>query len=537
MNKSLAGRRAVISDSVGLLALLGFVILYAYLCVNFSGPPFEDAAILMRYAQHFAAGHGIVWNLGEPPVDGATDFLFMILVGLLVKAGMSLEIATRSIGFLSHIITVWVVYLTLRRLFMADLVSSWVSSAYLAVGPGLYYVSAYFGTTFFALFASITWYLVLRTVQRGETRVSALILAITALATAMIRPEGVILTALMLATLVYTCGFSHVSCTLKSYLAVFALIGGAYFLWRWSYFGFPLPNPYYKKGGGLLYSWSFKLSVWYTLKMCLPVVGAFILGFYSKKTFRFTLGCAIPIVGFTSCFVLISHEMNFWGRFQYVLLPVALVCWYPLLEGIRGDFYFRKWADMSMQKKSVVTCFVVFVSMVVLFYGVSLGKTTTYHKDGLYDMAKMLSDYKGRDFTIATTEAGLLPLYSGWKALDAWGLNDQWIAHHGAITEEYLDRFKPHVIVFHEWFSPLVSPVNTSGRWFEMVMTLKQYAERKGYVLAAAFGESPYDTHYYYVRPDFPESKEIVKRIRETDYHWFATGNKAINYAMLEIKR
>lgn len=537
MRGKLPRLRSKTQEALSLSALSALCIAYAYYFIDFSRPPFEDAAILMRYAEHFAEGHGIVWNVGEPPVDGATDFLFMIVVGLLVKAGLSLETATRSIGFLSHIGTVWIVYLTLRRLFNADLVSSIVSAAYIAVGPGLYYVAAYFGTPFFALFGSITWYMVLRTIEMGETGVTAVIFACTALITALIRPEGVILTALMVAAMIYICGVSRVKYTLWYYFFMFTLVGGAYFLWRWSYFGFPLPNPYYKKGGGLFYSWSLKLSVWYTLKMCLPVLWAFILGFYSKSTQRLTFGFGLPLAGFASAFVLISHEMNFWGRFQYVLLPMALLCWYPLLNDIRRDFHFKKWAAMDVRKKLVASCLVVFVSAVVLLYGASLAKTATYHKDGLYDMAKMLSDYKNRGFTIAATEAGLLPLYSGWKALDAWGLNDQWIAHNGKITEEYLDRFKPNVIVFHEWFSPLVEPVNTSGKWFEMVMTLKHYAEKKGYILAAAFGESPYDTHYYYVRSDFDESKEIVDRIRAVDYSWFATGNKAINYAMLEKRK
>ena len=55
---------------------------------------------------------------------------------------------------------------------------------------------------------------------------------------------------------------------------------------------------------------------------------------------------------------------------------------------------------------------------------------------------------------MATTEAGLLPLYSTWSAVDAWGLNDAFIASNGGITEEYLDRYRPEVIVFHAYFSP-----------------------------------------------------------------------------------
>jgi hypothetical protein len=77
--------------------------------------PFEDAAMLLRYADNFANGHGIVWNIGEPPVDGATDFLFMLLIGLLAKSGLSVEIAARVLIIASHLATVVAVYLFSRR--------------------------------------------------------------------------------------------------------------------------------------------------------------------------------------------------------------------------------------------------------------------------------------------------------------------------------------------------------------------------------------------------------------------------------------
>ena len=71
--------------------------------------------------------------------------------------------------------------------------------------------------------------------------------------------------------------------------------------------------------------------------------------------------------------------------------------------------------------------------------------------------------------------------------------------------------------MFHEYFSPLVS-YEGKGAWFEMVMTLKRYAKKNGYVLAELFDDSPYNTRYYCVRSDFPESTEIINRIRATDY-------------------
>lgn len=146
----------------------------------------------------------------------------------------------------------------------------------------------------------------------------------------------------------------------------------------------------------------------------------------------------------------------------------------------------------------------------------------------------MLKEYASRGYAIATTEAGLVPLYSGWRTIDTWGLNDQWIAHNGEVTEEYLDRQQPDIIMWHGYFSPLHPPSSEQakgGQWFRQVMTLQDYAERHSFTLAAAFGVSPDNTHYYYVRPDLPEHDEIVKRIRATDYTWYANGQKCKNYA------
>ncbi|NIM07365.1 MAG: hypothetical protein GTN69_09795, partial [Armatimonadetes bacterium] len=115
--------------------------------------------MLLRYSQHLAEGHGIVWNVGEEPLDGATDFLFMVVVAGLAKLGLGLEAAARGVTLASHILTVLIVYLAINRLGPAGRWAAALSAAYLALGPGKGYIAACFGTPFFALFASITWYL------------------------------------------------------------------------------------------------------------------------------------------------------------------------------------------------------------------------------------------------------------------------------------------------------------------------------------------------------------------------------------------
>jgi hypothetical protein len=69
-----------------------------------------------------------------------------------------------------------------------------------------------------------------------------------------------------------------------------------------------------------------------------------------------------------------------------------------------------------------------------------------------------------------------------------------------------------------------------------MVKKLEAYAEEREYILAASYGDKPQDTHYYYVRPDFPESETIVSRIRSMDYRWHASGKTCVNYAVLRTE-
>ena len=308
------------------ILLIAIALIYAAQLVDSSIPPFEDAAMLMRYAQNLSGGHGIVWNIGEHPVDGATDFLFMVVSAAFIKLGLTVGQSVRGIGFVSHILTVLIVYWTNRRVNKASILFSFLSGFYLIVGTGLSYVAAYFGTPFFALAAASTWTLGLILIQKEDSPFwLSLAFAVSGLITGLIRPEGVILASLMLLAVIVMRGVRRSVSILIIFGAVFLVLGGAYFIWRWNYFGYPLPNPFYKKGAGGLQWDSFNNSLLNTLRLCLPMVIAFILGFRSRETTKQTLAFLIPILGFASAFILISDEMNYGARFQYALVPIALM--------------------------------------------------------------------------------------------------------------------------------------------------------------------------------------------------------------------
>ena len=316
---------------------------------------------------------------------------------------------------------------------------------------------------------------------------------------------------------------------LGRFLAVFLTLGLAYFLWRFWYFGYPLPNPFYKKGAGLLYGHSLRQSWRNLFSLGLPFVAVLLLGPFFRATRRVALLTLIPVLAFVCLFVLISDETNYVMRFRYPVLPAILIgCGRGLAGGLRSSARALAPACRGRGRRRDPGG--------LAFFQHRRFQHVEPRRMGLYDAALVLRDYSRYNYALVTTEAGLLPFYSTWRAVDAWGLNDPFVAHHGGdhrgVPRSLSPRGDPvpRVLLARDpgdrrpRREPLAGPA-----WYRMVMTLKGYAERNGYVLAAVFGRNAYDTHYYYVRSGFARSREITDRIRALDYQW--DGEPTIDFA------
>jgi hypothetical protein len=604
----------------------------------------------MRYSQHLAQGHGIVWNIGQPPVDGATDFLFMALLAGLYALGGQLETSVLWVCGISHVVTVLLVYYGVRRYFKGGILAALISAVFLLFGPGLRYTEASFGTPFFALFCALSWIAAQEVVEQPRSTWKALLFALTGLLMGLTRPEGVLIAGFMLLAVIYRLGWKSSGRIIAVFIGIFLLLGGAYFLWRWSYFGYPLPNPFYKKGGGSLYADSLSNAAGGVLELSFPFWLAYTAGWvcllwtgwrrfgvdqtWWKRSLKFkaslltkenrgkiinitrvlgiallaifvfglfrqssslhenlvferysasytglllallvtgllgltasrwlpvskgenfapvkperdihfgtlipaTLYASIPVIGFTLMWVLLSNEMNYLWRFQYPILPIILMTWPLMVDSLMKDVRWLAVEKLPGSVKCLAMAMAILLGMWMVWNQTNRWQIT-YQSDGRYEVAQYLSQYADKHYTIATTEAGLLPLYSGWQAVDTWGLNDAWIAHNGGITADYLAKIQPEVIMFHADFSPVYPKKEAGDAWGSMLMTLDTYARDNEYVLAAAYGDSPVDTHYYYVRPDFPESADIVTFIRSLNGGAYHYGSHTVDYNKLQWKK
>ncbi|MDF1535435.1 MAG: hypothetical protein P1S46_02905 [bacterium] len=61
----------------------------------------DDAFISFRYAANLAQGHGLVWNTGEAPIEGFTNFLWVLIMTVPHLAGIDPVAFSMILGILA----------------------------------------------------------------------------------------------------------------------------------------------------------------------------------------------------------------------------------------------------------------------------------------------------------------------------------------------------------------------------------------------------------------------------------------------------
>ena len=480
------------------LTLGAFTVIYVAPYLSPRLEVFEDAAMLFRYSRHLAAGHGIVWNVGEPPLDGATDLLFMLLIAACHRLGANIEAAARGIGLAAHVATVWLIYATVRRRHGRQWMAI-ASAAYVAIGPAKAYIAGGFGTTLFAAVAALAWSQALDLTDTPSRRAGAWF-GLSVVLLGIARPEGVLLGGLMaLGVTAYRWrdGFSG---AVTTFLGASLLAGLTFFSWRWWYFGAPLPNPYYKKGAFHLYWDNLLIATKYTTLLLGPMLLVLLVASRKRRLNRRLVLAAIPIAGFAGLWILLSNEMNFFRRFQYAVVPLAAMAWPECVDPEWFMVFGAWWRRTGAGLRRAAMVMVAAAATLVVLYQHTAYRPARWQDDH-HDLGRLLYSLRDRGYVIATSEAGLLPFDSDWRAIDTWGLNDRWIATHHGVDADYLDLYQPHLIIFHAYYAPGKKPASL-GEWDRMDLTLQRYAEERHYQLIGAFGQ-PESVMYYYLRPDF----------------------------------
>jgi len=229
----------------------------------------DDAFISFRYAKNWVGGLGLVYNAGEQ-VEGYTNFLWTVLIGLFLELGLDPVGVSAALGVLCFAGTLGV--LVAASHWMRSEIEGAATQAFVPIAAvgwaacfhARIYATSGLETSLFTLLACLT------IVGAGASRLP-LHWALTGSAgvlAALTRPDGALLLGLAGLAALYQAARER---KLGGVLAVSApgLVLLVYAAWKLSFYGDLRPNTYYAKSAylswwdqGLLYLGYFFRSYW-----------------------------------------------------------------------------------------------------------------------------------------------------------------------------------------------------------------------------------------------------------------------------------
>lgn len=412
--------RSVPWDSILLFSLVFF---YFIIFAPYTFPS-EDAAILFAYAENWAHTGVISYYPGGPATEGATDFLFLLLVTVGIKLGLTAHTSSLIISATSLMGSVYMLKKIVRSTHVL-MNLAWVVVLVFShqIIPGIYgYGTLLFG---FGLMSVVYFFY--------ENRYSALVIA--SLLTTLSRPDGAIMVApfVLIATF-YSLNQSRQN--LQQLLVLGIIPGLVYFVWRWQYFDELFPLPFYVKAGGdkvfgFFQEASFYAQVHYLKVYMWPLVLALVIpmiGYVKQHTYKtYTIVFSLLVVPFLF-YSTTQQDMNLGFRYQY---PMYIGMLSLLTVSVRE--YRAHWLIIPALYVAWMTAQIHYDRLTEQPFQI---------KNNYVQVVEKLRDYSG---VAAATDAGYIGWLSHWEVHDLWGLNSPSFSKTLAQTED-IHKLNPDLI-------------------------------------------------------------------------------------------
>jgi arabinofuranosyltransferase len=219
----------------------------------------EDAFISFRFAKNLVSGNGLVWNLTEPPVEGYSNFLWVMLNAIALYLDVEVTLFSQFAGMVAGILVLVYVYRFAQNFLSKTRWGAFLPPLFLACsGPFAAWACSGLETTFFTLWVVAAAYYTVSWQACGNIKTLSLAFSSALIAT-LSRPEGFGIFAVLVLIILFLQNPHHQRKKHRTtfFLALFFYIipFSIYFIWRFSYFGFLLPNTFYAKTGGGYFQW------------------------------------------------------------------------------------------------------------------------------------------------------------------------------------------------------------------------------------------------------------------------------------------
>ena len=421
--------------------LIFFALLGAWLLRHLE----DDAFITFRYSKHLAEGFGAVWNVGEVPLEGYTNALWMLLMAAPELLGIDTVFIAHFLG---------ITFLGLNLLFAWQLVlrlgASGAAALLVFLPVALNYTLLCYGTS--GLETSMNgflWtcmaYVVVDALEGRKMKGAgkSILLGGMAFLLFLSRPDG-----LLMAFAALEFAFLYKVARRAWAMAAFLIPSAIFLLLKYNFYGQLLPNTFYVKGLGLEMG-----DGLYYLAALVVVYGLFLpLGHFLWAA-AFRKETLSPSIAFLSvvCMLWLGYLVAIGGDYMEFRMAVPVL---PILLVLGGEMWRRTGARRFSR---------VLAAVLVLFSGLhaaghgrlyQLGFVTPVHRAvsegappylGLRAQAEGLSDLFSPDSSLvfASGNIGAYAYENEFRWVDFYGLNDAWIARNG----EYRDWGPGHRVV------------------------------------------------------------------------------------------
>ncbi|MCH7947354.1 MAG: hypothetical protein IIC66_06090, partial [candidate division Zixibacteria bacterium] len=380
----------------------------------------DDAYITFRYVANYLNGDGLVFNIGER-IEGFTNFGWTIYLILWGSLGFDYIAIAAYSGFIFGGLSLFLIFVIARDLFGHN--DSWFSLLALFL-VALNFSFAYWSPAGLetAAFTLLTLLSIRLYLKRNWLLAATLALAV------WVRPEGALLAII----------FVFIEALLEKRLPKFAITAGAiaflisipFLIFKLSYYGSILPNPFYAKTAfdleqltsGLAYAGRFFLEYGFV------GAGFFIPVLYFKK-----LSYAVKVLWLFS-FVYILYIILVGGdvlKVHRFFLPLFGIT--AMLAAVSVRLILKPFSAKSRYLLLVVAA----VPLLWLTYRLPLDFVTYYNTNEKIFVSKMnfisnqLKETDSTNFSVAVSTIGKLGYeLVGHDVIDMIGLTDSTIARH-----------------------------------------------------------------------------------------------------------
>ncbi|MFH1755970.1 MAG: hypothetical protein ABIA59_09730 [Candidatus Latescibacterota bacterium] len=309
-----------------LIASIAAILIYSLLVLHFNWIS-DDAYISFRYSRNLAAGEGLRYNIGEnPPVEGYSNFLWVLLMAPFEFIGLAPSIVARVVSFLCGLI---LLLRLIRFLSLALPIGGTIILAaaffFATLPPVLLWTTSGLATMPFALvlFLVYEWLIANPYEKHGWLAGMACALLI------LLRAEGIAWAIVCIAIAAFTALAQKnrnaakpiAICGALSFITLLAVV-----VFRAAYFHDILPNTVYAKATmtptmflrGFNYTISFFLHVPH-----LPLILiAAAMSAWKDRNIRFiVLHCVSFIAAAAAYSVLVGGDFMAMGRFFVLTMP------------------------------------------------------------------------------------------------------------------------------------------------------------------------------------------------------------------------